>query len=583
MTQRQVAVTPQALQSYPSTRAAKLTLRAAIEDALATMTPRHAEAFRLYCGVGGEPNTLEQVGARLDVTRERARQLRDMAWRKVIARHPDVLSAHARLEEELAGRSAPLTAADMAFADPWFAGLEDAPDLLDFVLDQASKGALHSWSLDGQIVISRCKRDKWLSIRSAARELLVQASTRDLTKGQAWAELEQQMRILNAGEFTGTLWESIVGGPFENPDELLQTVGTSRTARIRGILRTAVAPLTLVEIARLLGEEDRLAEDGYGYSNRLRGDIRFAGGLIFGRSLYGTEAHLRHPEGTIAEIVACVESVILDSDPTRQWHADELLLQLQTERPELVADVNKYLLSLMMHRSTRLQSLRRLVWSVRDAEGSATDRLQVAELCEAALEANGGPMSGAELRTAVEKLRGMNSTFLLVPKGRLVRVGVGRWGLIDRDIGISPEGIARVMDALAAELNARQSGLHLSELTDALTAGIADEMSRLDDGRIWGLAQRDPRFTCTNGMLVGLAEWESARRLSSTDAADRIRAEGRDNLTSDEAIELLEGYTLRALPKHTLSVLMGRAGYVFDTDTRTWRLDVLDAGDDAED
>lgn len=559
-----------------------MTLRGCIEDALGRATPRKAEAFRLYCGIGCEPHTLEAVGAHLDVTRERARQLRDSVWTKAVERHPEVLSAYGRLAEELEGRSAPLTAADMAFSDTWFAGMENAPGLLDYVLDKASGGDLHSWTLDGKVIISRCKREKWLAIRSAAKELLEGASARNLTKGQAWAELEQQTRILNAGELTGTLWESIVGCPLDDPDELLRTIGTSRAARVRGILRAAAEPLTLADIARQLGEEDRLAGDGYGYANRLRGDIRLAGGLLFDRSLYGTEAHLRHPESAINEIVSMVETLMLESDLGRQWHADEILTLLQMECPQLVVHLNKYVLSLMLRRSSRLSYRNRLVWSVRDGEGSSSGRLDVAELCESALDANGGPMTGTELRTAVEKLRGINGTFLLVPKGRLVRVGVGRWGLIDRDIGISPEQVTYVMDELVGVLHARQVGLHLSELQDALYARIADTVGQLDDGRIWGLAQRDARLTCTHGMLVGLAEWESVRRLSNIEAAERLRADGRDNLPSEEAHALLEAHTLRVVPRNALSILMGGAGYVFDGDSRTYRLAAFDTEDDAQ-
>lgn len=567
----------------PLTPPAKMTLRTAIEDTLPHLTPRQALAFRLYCGVGGEPHTLEEVGRHLDVTRERARQLRDTGWKKVIARHPEVLSAYARIAEELEGRSAPLTLEGLTFADPWFAGLEDEPSLLDFVLDCVSKGELRSWSLDGQLIICRCKRDKWFAIRSAARELLTQASARGVTKGEAWAELEKQTRALNVGELTGTLWESIVGSPLGDPAEILRTVGTSRAARIRGVLRSASAPLTITEIAVLIGEEDRLAEPGGTFANSMRTEIRAAGGLNFGRSLYGRAEHVGLPESSVVEIVTAVEALILDVDADRQWHAAELHALLQVERPDLVANIDAYALSVLLHRSQKLRYMKRLVWGSLCAESTSADRLEVAKLSEAALEHHGGPMSNAELRSAIEKVRGTNTTFLLTPWGRLVRLGVGRWGLVDRDIGIGPDAIARVMDALVEALRTRQVGLHLSEMAEALRSVASAEETTLDDGRIWGLAQRDPRFTCTHGMLVGLAEWESVRRLSVIEAAARIRAEQRDNLTSEDALGLLERYTERPLPKQQLSVLMGGAGYAFDATSRTYRIVEQDAGDEAED
>lgn len=49
-----------------------------IDDALATLKEREAQVIRLYYGLGHrEPLTLEQIGALLGITRERARQIRE--------------------------------------------------------------------------------------------------------------------------------------------------------------------------------------------------------------------------------------------------------------------------------------------------------------------------------------------------------------------------------------------------------------------------------------------------------------------------------------------------------------------------
>ena len=55
-----------------------------VEQALATLPPRDAKVLRLYFGLdGGQEHTLEEIGGMLGVTRERVRQLRDRALKRL--------------------------------------------------------------------------------------------------------------------------------------------------------------------------------------------------------------------------------------------------------------------------------------------------------------------------------------------------------------------------------------------------------------------------------------------------------------------------------------------------------------------
>ncbi len=59
-----------------------------IERALSLLQPREAEIIRLYFGIGREhPLTLEEVGQRFDLTRERVRQIKEKALRKLRQKH----------------------------------------------------------------------------------------------------------------------------------------------------------------------------------------------------------------------------------------------------------------------------------------------------------------------------------------------------------------------------------------------------------------------------------------------------------------------------------------------------------------
>jgi RNA polymerase primary sigma factor len=62
-----------------------------VERALAALTPREQHVLRLRFGLGGQtPHTLEEIGLRLEVTRERIRQIETQALAKL--RRPGIAS-----------------------------------------------------------------------------------------------------------------------------------------------------------------------------------------------------------------------------------------------------------------------------------------------------------------------------------------------------------------------------------------------------------------------------------------------------------------------------------------------------------
>ncbi|MBT3560653.1 MAG: sigma-70 family RNA polymerase sigma factor [Flavobacteriaceae bacterium] len=59
-------------------------LRTEIERALETLTPREADVIQLYFGLGNHhPMTLEEIGETFDLTRERVRQIKEKAIRRL--------------------------------------------------------------------------------------------------------------------------------------------------------------------------------------------------------------------------------------------------------------------------------------------------------------------------------------------------------------------------------------------------------------------------------------------------------------------------------------------------------------------
>ncbi len=80
-------ILPDERQDSPESEVMKGCLRHQIESALASLVGREAEIVRLYFGLDGEePMTLDQIGGRFGLTRERVRQIKEKALHRL--RHP---------------------------------------------------------------------------------------------------------------------------------------------------------------------------------------------------------------------------------------------------------------------------------------------------------------------------------------------------------------------------------------------------------------------------------------------------------------------------------------------------------------
>jgi RNA polymerase primary sigma factor len=68
----------------PESNLLRDSLKREIERTISTLTPREADVIRYYFGLnGGQPHTLEEIGEKLELTRERVRQIKEKALRRL--------------------------------------------------------------------------------------------------------------------------------------------------------------------------------------------------------------------------------------------------------------------------------------------------------------------------------------------------------------------------------------------------------------------------------------------------------------------------------------------------------------------
>ncbi len=71
-------------EELPETSLLRDSLKSEIERAISTLTEREADVIRLYFGLNNmHPHSLEEIGEKLDLTRERARQIKEKALRRL--------------------------------------------------------------------------------------------------------------------------------------------------------------------------------------------------------------------------------------------------------------------------------------------------------------------------------------------------------------------------------------------------------------------------------------------------------------------------------------------------------------------
>ncbi len=80
---RLLDVLPNETQPSPDQELMRESLRVEVQQVLATLSPREAEVIKLYFGLDGNQLTLEEIGEKFNLTRERVRQIKEKAIRRL--------------------------------------------------------------------------------------------------------------------------------------------------------------------------------------------------------------------------------------------------------------------------------------------------------------------------------------------------------------------------------------------------------------------------------------------------------------------------------------------------------------------
>ena len=539
----------------------------ALEVAFGLLTERERRLMEMRMGAKGEPMTLMEIGQANGVSRERIRQIENKCVRKIRALSFWDSILGPKIRRMLEDRDDYLAPHGLEVLDPALKGAAKSICVLKYALEHFVELELHVVKEGGLCFVTEIRQQEWSDTVRAARKLL-ETLTEKRTSADEARNMVDGLLVGRGRELREELW-NMVSRNAHFVDGKLISYGFGAENVVLAVLESSENPMHYSEILRVTREK------GYDYDLRRVHNAAAEVGLLYGRGTYGTMRHFPLNEAETRLVVSETEDLIEWEGATRQWHAREICDRLEERGIDCGGNLTHYVVSITLSRSKHLSYLGRMVWASKSsgAKGIA-NRLDMHQAVVSILIENGRPMLSDEIKERLAAERGVNCFFQIQPEGRLVRVGAGFWGLMDRDIPFSKEESRRVIDTLRSALITKRKGIHSSELIDEI-ADIEPIARRVKNPiLLLGLAQKFEGFAVSKGQYLYLSEWGEPRRMNIREAMLQVlKGSGRNGITIQEGMARVSELLERPFPPNLFFGQMSfQLGAVYDEATKLWRL-----------
>ena len=380
-------------------------------------------------GYKGKILTLEEIGEKLGVSRERVRQRQKKFIDRIIAKEywDDMIGIS--IGQLLLDREVPLMLELLDVEDTWFKGFEDNYIYLANTIQLFSKNAVCVIKAAGRNVVTRIKQNEWDDlVRELRTKLKQRTEEKQWTRSDIRQYLETSLSEYSSKELVSLLHEifdELLQYQDEGPHALLVAYGSSAESAVTAVLAQAEGPLHFTEIAKraskLLCKEvdERRAHNALNRQNV----------WLFDRGTYGLIDHCRLPSSKRKSICRVVENLLYQAPINKQWHSKEIIEQLTAQFPDVSEELDPYVLRMCIEQSPKITFLNRMVWARADSGMAIGDRIEMSDSFIQILEEAGEPLSGQELKRRLSKIRGVSENMQIHGNERLVAVGTNLWGL----------------------------------------------------------------------------------------------------------------------------------------------------------
>lgn len=549
----------------------KISFLDALELALATLPERKRSIMEMRMGVKAAPMTLGDIGATFDVTRESIRQIesKNLERMRAFPFWKDCFTY--RLREILKQREDALPLAGIEIIDPIFKGVASASDAFEYVLERLIEPPLYVIREGGIAYISELRQQEWLDVTRSAKTLVESLLDKRPTELEV-RNLVDGLLSESGMELRDELWHIATRHAHFANGELV-SYGTAAESLVLATLEASDHPLHYSDILKRLQTKGETHLDWRRVHNAA-GSI----GMLYGRGIYGTAKHFPLNEAETRLIVSETEDLIEGEGSERQWHAREILDYLEERGVGCGGQLTHYIVSIALKRSRHLTYLGRMIWASKSSGmKSKANRLDVHQAVVSILLEAGTPLTSIEIKDRLTFERGVNCFFQIQPEGRLLRMGTGRWGLVDRDLPFSVEEVERILFAMREALLATNKGIHVTEIIEE-AAKYEPIVSRIEDPvLLFGLSQKASGFSLSKGEHIYLPEWGGPKRLNMRETVLKVLNDaGLEGISSLEGTARAETLLGRPFPKYFFfGQYAYQLGAVHDEQTKCWRLPTL--------
>jgi Bacterial RNA polymerase, alpha chain C terminal domain/Sigma-70, region 4 len=547
-----------------------VSLLSSIRLEIAGLPERAGYILRRRMSLEAPGGTLQEIGDELGVTRERIRQVESKYLKKIAQECTWPRTLREKLDRLLMDRGEPLPVQGLDILDPWFEEIDEWPDTVAYLLEIFGDQRFSLLQINNQTVVSALSRVGWESAITDAYRML------DSGVDEGWTEDQARSAVATVltgpgRELSRELWHvvapSVHFAMLEDGGRILTGVGRGVEPVVEAILLESDRPLHFSEIA-----QRATARAGRSVDIRRAHNAAASIGLLYGRGTYGLVKHFPLKEEEADVLISEAENLMENGPPDRQWHCFELCGLLIEEGLDFGGRLSPYVVNIALGRSSACAYLGRLVWTLRQGRSLSTaDRIGVRQAIIAILGQEGRPMTTTELRRRLAGDRGLPENFQIYPSGPLVRLPEGLWGLIDRDITLSPAEQKALVDELVTVLARLGHGLHGSEVLQALCSipAITEKIS--DPKLLCALAKRSERVRISSGQYVYLPEWDGPRRLTVEEGIEQVFLNAPpEGVTLDQLEDEIIKAVGRPISRAGVSSALQAFGARWHSDTGQW-------------
>jgi hypothetical protein len=511
-----------------------------VDQVSAAMSDEKLQGSRLrvlikHWGLDGRGiKSLQKTGELLGISRERARQLEQSAFKVLNAHVGQDLRKHVDRLRTL--RKKPVYMELLGIEDPYFSGIEEA--LVERGMKNGFAFMVHLISTlcnehviewNGKNILSRLPQSKFEQKRRRVIAALesCEGLGYDLLMREVDTVIDEDESLSDLRDVFLKIVESkLLVAHLEDGRSAVMKKRSSAYL-VKTILESSPEPMYYSQVVEVCRKKYARDIDEGTVLNILISEAH-----LYGRGHYGLLKHLNLADEVIVEMARLFTSVIESGPVERQWHASELLDYLPREVFPESAKIDKYIVDIVMTVCKVARTLNRLIWVRHDSEDCLpADRRSVEDCIEDVLIQAGTPLTHKELMARVTAVRGVSNDCQPKRNERIVRIDRKLWGLLDRDVRLSPSDRVEFLESLFRYL--KKTGQPLSIMKAMNVLPEAKDLG-LNPTLIASLVKYDERFRCTRHKDLVLSEWDDVTSLRVPDAIMMVLGKAMSPLKAPE-------------------------------------------------